>query len=263
MKNCTEIEIKYKKRFSICTLVTNFSEYEEMVHSFETAGFSEKTADFFYIDNSEFNHDDGYTGTNKFLNQSNYKYIIICHQDILLKFDSIDVLDKCINEIEELDPNWAILGNAGFQGFTERFYRITDPWGDNRNTGKFPAKVKSLDENFLLVKNESNLSLSHDLSGFHMYGTDLCTIAKILGWNSYVINFHLFHKSAGNGGSDFNASRSMFIKKYQKCLKSLWIRTPCTSLIVTKSRWLNNILNRKFFYSIKKRGEQLKCFFNV
>lgn len=247
----------HSKHFSICTLVTNLTEYQEMISSFKSAGFNNDNSEFLYIDNSNGNSDDGYTGLNKFLNLATGKYIIICHQDILLKFDNMDILNQCINEMDNLDPNWAILGNAGFNDFTEKYYRISDPWGDNTHIGKLPAKVKSLDENFLLIKNEANLALSRDLHGFHMYGTDLCTIASCLGWNSYVINFHLYHKSGGNCNESFAIAKQSFIDKYSKLIKTLYIRTTCTPLIITSNRLCNRLLNRKIFYSIRKRIENI------
>lgn len=255
MKNINEL--KALKVFSICTLVTNFSEYLEMIDSFKNANFNDENSEFFYIDNSQGNNDDGYTGLNKFLNLATGTYIIICHQDILLKFDHIAILSQRINEMDHFDPNWAILGNAGFNNFTEKHYRISDPWGENTHIGKLPAKVKSLDENFLLIKNEANLALSHDLNGFHMYGTDLCTIASFLGWNAYVIDFHLYHKSGGNCNESFAIAKQSFIDKYAKLIKTLYIRTTCTPMIITSNRFYNRFLNRKFFYSIRKRIENI------
>lgn len=244
--------------FSICTLVTDLQEYEEMLKSFEMAGFTDENSEFLYIDNSNGNAHDGYSGLNKFLNIASATYIIICHQDILLDFDTIHVLKQRISELDILDSDWAILGNAGFAGFTEKFYRNSDPWGSNIHIGELPAKVKSLDENFLLIKNEANLSLSHDLKGFHMYATDLCTIAHFLGWNVYVIDFHLYHKSAGNCNTSFAQARQAFINKYTKILSPLSIRTTCTMMIITSSPKLNWLLNRKIVYSFKKRLENIK-----
>jgi len=256
MKNINQF--KTVKNYSICTLVTNFTEYKEMVDSFKKSGFSDENSEFFYVDNSEGNSDDGFGGINKFLNLSTGRYIIVAHQDVLLQYDNVDTLEARIREMDELDPSWAILGNAGFRGFREKFYRISDPWGENTSIGSFPAKVKTLDENFLVIKNEANLTLSRDLNGFHMYGADLCTIASILGWSAYVIDFHLYHKSGGNCNESFKDAREAFIDKYTKVLSPLALRTTCTTMIITPHSWLNRLLNRKIFYSLKKRFETLK-----
>ena len=63
-------------------------------------------------------------------------------------------------------------------------------WNEPTCWGELPAKVHTLDENFIVVRRAANLSLSHDLDGFHLYGTDLCLIADVLGGNRYVIDFH-------------------------------------------------------------------------
>lgn len=260
MKNIVVNQSKYT--FSICTLVTNFIEYEEMVNSFKKAGFSDGNSEFNYIDNSNGNSEDAYSGLNKFLNLSNGEYIIICHQDVLLKYDNVEILQKCLQELDALDPDWAIVGNAGFNNFTEAYYRISDPHGENTKTGKLPSRVKSLDENFLVVKNEANLTLSHNLKGFHLYATDLVTIAYILGWNAYVVNFHLYHKSSGNDETEsFASSKQAFIEKYAKVQSILLIRTVCTSMIITGNIFLNRLLNRERFYRMRRRFENVLASF--
>jgi len=258
MNNTIEIdEITYKKEFSICTLVTNMDEYNEMLKSFNTAGFDDLNCEFLYIDNSNENKYDAYSGLNKFLNIAIGKYIILCHQDILLNFDNIEVLSTRIKEINEIDPNWAILANAGYKDFNNIALRITDPWGTNRNIGTFPSKVNSIDENFILVKNDANLTLSNDIGGFHLYGTDLVVIADILGYTSYVIDFHLYHKSGGNANESFYKNKQRFIKKYTKVTTSKFIRTPVTMFIITSFNFLNYICNRKLCYSTKKRWDKI------
>jgi hypothetical protein len=129
------------KLFTICTLVTNVNEYNEMCASFKQAGFSDENSDFLYINNSEQNKYDAYSGVRKFLNTASGKYIIICHQDILLNFDDYNTLLQRIEEINVLDSNWAILGNAGHSSFNDFKLRITDPHGENRFKG--PLLVKN------------------------------------------------------------------------------------------------------------------------
>lgn len=258
MKNILELkDLNSHITFSICSLVTNMNEHKEMVESFEKAGFSNDVCEFIYIDNSKENIYDGYDGLNQFLNIAKGKYIILCHQDILLNFDNVDTLKTRIQELDAIDPNWAILANAGFGDFNTKAMRLTDPWFDNFNTNNLPAQVKSVDENFILVKNDANLSLSRDIGGFHLYGTDLCAIADILGYTSYVVDFHLYHKSGGNCNESFFDSKNRFIKKYSNILNSKHIRTTCTMLSITNSSFLNKLLNRKYMYSARKRWDYI------
>ncbi|MDP3266153.1 MAG: hypothetical protein Q8M39_04925 [Sulfuricurvum sp.] len=249
------------KLFSICSLVTDKQEYAQMLDSFQAAGFTEEISEFLYADNSNGNKYDGFQGVKTFLTKATGKYIIICHQDILLSYDKIDTLMKCIEDLNRLDPNWAIAGNAGYNGLTQKAIRISDPYEMNASKGSFPARVQSLDENFLLIRKDANLSISNNLTGFHFYGVDLCIIANILGYNAYVIDFHLYHKSGGNCNESFFTAKSRLISKYQRVLQPKFIRTTCTSLFLSSSKWLNLICNKKIIVSLKKRYDYLHAKF--
>lgn len=241
------------KLFSVCTLVTDTKEYEEMVVSFRKAGFTDENSEFLYADNSAGNQYDGFTGVRTFLTKSTAKYVIICHQDVLLSYDGFDKLNACVEELEQTDSNWAIAGNAGYVDSNRKAIRISDPYGMDVSKGPFPAKVRSLDENFLIVKQASGLTPSNDLRGFHFYGTDLCLIADILGYNAYVIDFHLYHKSGGNCDESFFNAKERLIAKYHRVFKSRFVRTTCTPLYLSGCSVLNTLFNRKLMYSLKKR----------
>jgi hypothetical protein len=258
MINAIEVDtLKDTKEFSICTLVTNLQEYQEMLESFQNAGFHKDNSEFLYIDNSQENKYDAYEGLNYFLNKANGTYIILCHQDILLEFDDITVLRERIKEIDTLDKDWAILANAGYNDFNTISLRITDPREGERNLGQFPSKVESVDENFILVKNSANLTLSHSIGGFHLYGTDLAFLAKIIGYNTYVIDFHILHKSAGNADESFYTNKERFIQKYQQVLSWKMVRTPVTPLFISNITLLNKLCNKKLCYSLKKRWDKI------
>jgi hypothetical protein len=251
----------FQRPFSICTLVTDHVAYDRMRQSFRRAGFTETDTEYLYLDNSAGNVADGYAGLNHFLRAAVGRYVIICHQDVALDFDDRAVLERCIADMDARDPDWAVLGNAGYGDFAENLCRVSDPWGDNRKHGGLPCKARSLDENFLVVKNAANLALSHDLQGFHLYATDLCAIARILGWNSYVVDFHLRHMSGGYGSEKLLAAKRSFIAKYARHVKPFALRTQCTQLIVTGSALWNRILNRGSFYSLKYRLDAFFRFF--
>lgn len=246
-------QFEFQFEFSICTLVTKTDEYEIMLNTFKEKGFTNENSEFLFIDNSTSNNYDGYTGLNNFLSQSKGKYIIVCHQDIRLDFDGLDELNTCINEIEKIDSNWAVLGNAGGTNNFSKFHiRITDPHGSNKRTSEFPAIVDSLDENFLVVKNDLNIGLSRNLEGFHFYGTDICLQAKFRGYNAYVIDFHLTHLSKGKLDKNFEKCKNKLIKKYELAFKAKFIQTSCTYIFLSQSSFLNFLFNNKFIFKIKR-----------
>lgn len=230
-------------KYSVCTLVTNIAEYADMLASFNRKGFTEKNTEFLHINNIDNNQYDGYTGLNHMLSTARGEYVILCHQDILLNFDDETVLDNCLSELNHQDKNWALAGNAGGDAQT-RYRRITDPHGTS-NIGNFPQRVQSLDENFIIANTRNRVALSGNLQGFHMYGTDLCMMADILGYSTYVINFHLQHNSAGNKDDSFYQSEKALIKKYQAAFKWRMTKSSCTKLFISHSKILTWLANQK------------------
>jgi len=236
---------RWNKRYSICTLVSNFEQYEKMYDSFVKSGFIDEDTEYLVADNSVKNNFDAFAAYNQFLNSACGKYIILCHQDILLDFDNRSALETHLSELDEIDPLWAVVGNAGSSSFGRNVIRITDPSIQNLRFGSFPSRVFSVDENFILVKNSANLSVSHDLCGFHLYGTDLCLIADILGRSCYVVDFHLRHLSAGTVDERFYNVRDNLVRKYMRALRPRFMQTMIDRFFLSGSSFLNLCLNHK------------------
>lgn len=210
-------------RYSICTLVTNPEEYASFKESFEAGGFTSDTCEYLYLDNSQGNRFEAFGGYNLFLQEAQGTYIILCHQDVELLVDGRARLDAVLAELTAKDAQWGLCGNAGAKTDGSLALRITDPnTGPISQGGPFPVRVISLDENFIVVRREANLALSHDLSGFHLYGTDLCLNADSLGLHAYVIDFHLLHKSGGNPDESFERLRLRMRDKYRRVLRPRW-----------------------------------------
>ncbi|MFL5729197.1 MAG: hypothetical protein ACJ75J_06895 [Cytophagaceae bacterium] len=236
--------------FSICTMVTDKAEYEEMVSSFLEAGFDQQTCEYLYLDNSSGNKHEAYEGLNRLLSAAQGKYIILCHQDILLNHDKRTKLEECIKAMHENHPDWALLGNAGGISIKRNASRIVGADGKVNHEDTLPAEVGSLDENFILVKRAANLGLSHDLKGYHLYGTDLCLIAATLGYKAYVIDFLLTHKSFGNPGKEFYEVKKNFIKKYKEAFRSRFIQTTITKLFLGGSSIKSKLYNSRPVFKV-------------
>ena len=257
------IEDTNRLRYSICTFVTNKSLYQEMVESFLNAGFANEFCEYLYIDNSNDNKYDAFQGINKFINISRGEFIIFCHQDVVLHDHDVHHLNNIIDEMDAQHPDWALLGNAGGTVPGQFAIRITDPhYGKNTTIGNLPAKAAGLDENFILLKSSANLGASHDLEGFHLFGTDLCLLASIHGYSSYVVDFHLWHKGGESQVKDgvkpkfltsFNEFRAKFLSKYQRIKSPAWTQTTCTLIYISGSKFKNSLFNRKHIYSLQKR----------
>ena len=120
--------------------------------------------------------------------------------------------------------------------------RISDPHGEDQRRGKLPARVVSLDENFIIIRRDALVSISAGLSGLHLYGTDLCLQARCAGRSAWVIDFHLRHLSAGKVDASFHQAQQRLEAHYDTLLSLPWqIRTTCTKLILGGGgprRWL-------------------------
>jgi hypothetical protein len=251
----------YNYKYSVCTLVTRREEYQEMLNTFIQAGFTTDICEYLIIDNSEVNIMDAYKGINSFLQNATGEYLIICHQDILLTETSTKlILDQRIEEMTDLDPAWGVLGNAGC---IDRLYKyqvikIAYPDGFVDYKGTMPQPVCSVDENFIVVKNKANLSLSNDIGGYHLYGLDLCIVAKLLGYSAYVIDFLLIHKSKGNVDQSFHDIRDRIKMKYTEFMKGRYINTTITRFYLSGSKVKNTLFDTWLFWRVLKTVEKIK-----
>lgn len=210
--------------YTFCTLVSRPALYAQMLQSFNSAGFTPDDCEFLYTDNTTTNSGDGYRGLNRMIARATGRYIILCHQD-LLAIDPRDQLDACLAELDSTAPDWGVVGNAGYGADGKKRQRLTDRHSYDAKIGTLPGQVVSLDENFLLVRRSALLGLSHDLAGFHLYGTDLVTQAALRGHSAWVVDFHLEHLGTGAVDASFADCLSGFGAKYRRALRPRAVNT--------------------------------------
>jgi len=237
------------KSFSICTIITDWYQYRKLNESLLEGGFNETNSEFIYVDNSNGNRMDAYEAIRHFIKVSNNEYLILTHQDVIFPTAGCDKLNTIIEEISILDKHWAVLSNAGkyihpLIGYTS-FSDGESTW----RTNNLPHIVNSVDEHFIVLKKSTGVTVGRDLDGFHFYGTELCQVAKMLGYSCYVIDFLLVHYSHGNIDDSFYQSKNKIEKKYANLNKTRRIDTMCTSLCVNKGL-LNKIMSDLFSYYI-------------
>lgn len=233
------------KLFHICTVANKLTQYEEMKTSFLQAGFDENRCRYSLFDNSNGNVYEPYETFNTIRLNTIEPYIIFCHQDILVnQGHGFARLVQVLEELDQLDPNWAVAGNAGFNNNYEGVARITDPNQTPNWSGEFPQQVHSLDENFLVIKTSTNISCSKELRGFHFYATDICLNAIIKGYSCYVIDFHITHLSGGNLNQDFWNAQANFSSKWRQKFNFCYVRTTCVPLCLSKYKILQFLGSR-------------------
>jgi len=236
------------KKFHICTIANDLNQYEEMKASFIQAGFDQDHCRYSLFDNSITNIYEPYSTFNQVLNDTTESYIIFCHQDVLLdQGEGFEQLVKAINEVEKLDPDWAILGNAGCDRHFNEIFHLTAPTIVPNQRYQYPAKVHSFDENFLVVKTSATVRCSTDLEGFHLYASDLCLNVIRQGYSCYVISFHLTHLSGGNKNQVYWNLRAKFQKKWSQNFLFCYMRSPSSGRVMCLSRysWLRRVFDKQ------------------
>lgn len=216
--------------YSIATLVSDRTQYDAMLATFEAKGFTSADCEYLFADNTSSEQCGAYAGLNALLNAARAPHVILCHQDVRLVDDDRATLDARLEDLKQRDADWALAGNAGGIGPGKLALRISDPHGRNVRIGDLPARVATLDENFIIVRRDARIGFSRDLEGYHFYGADICLHAAHMGYHAYVIDFHLEHLSAGKKGTDFGAMEQAFQAKWARALAPRWLQTTCALL---------------------------------
>jgi len=243
--------------FSLCTIVNDMEEYHVMKESFESRGFT-GDCEYLVADNCGGNRFDAYTAINLFIQQSKGEYLIVVHQDVRC-IDSRQQLMKCLQQLTAIDNKWAVCGNAGCMGYHEDLMHINID-GKIVTSRNLPGRVTSLDENLLIINKHTGVTLSGDLTGFHLYGTDICIVAAVRGYHCYVIPFMVKHLSFGNL-KDLKKHIHLFVNAYGKKLESRFIATTCTKFYISNSVFKTKLLNTPplfFFVKLVQRIKQLR-----
>ena len=225
------------KSFSVCCLVTRWPEFEGLAESLTANGFDDSICEFLIVDNSKGNQADGFQALRLFSANARGEHLLVVHQDVRFLHSAGELLER-IREVSSIDPMWAVLGNAGKSrdNMLAGPIAMEDPTGILRH-GPFPQAVESLDENFLIIKRASGVVPSADLTGFHFYGLDACQVARRLGFRSYVIDFMVYHGSAGKIDAGFYEAMRRVEKKYADLREPQTLATTCCVVCWDASFW--------------------------
>lgn len=205
-------EREYAYEFSFITLLADGVKYQRLLNSLKQKGFSKENSELIAFDNRGGNLFDGYSFLRRALLEARGKYLVLIHDDVEFHRDNIEDLRRNLSALTDHDPSWAIAGNAGVNAGNVQFRHIEDPHGKNEICGV--KAVRSLDENFMILRSDRLVVGSLDLSGFHFYGADLCLQAEFQGSTAYVIPFMLRHHSGGEKSVAFFQGRKEFSEKY-------------------------------------------------
>ena len=202
------------------------------------------------FDNTAENRWDPYTAINTVLAEVEAEpevtrpaYIIFCHQDIRLdQGHGYDQFIRIMASLAGRDPRWAIAGNCGGAVGLDRVIHVAGPGGLLFSEG-LPQEVVTLDENLLIINPDAKLRCSSELSGFHMYGTDLCLCALVSGRGAYVVDFRVTHNSPGLVDERFYESQHNLQAKWNRRFVGALITAPCNTFAFSRFRTIYRMLN--------------------
>jgi hypothetical protein len=123
--------------------------------------------------------------------------VVFAHQDVYLPASWPQRLEKAIEQVEKIEPEWAVLGPIGIAvgGKTAGRAWCAANRGLVGEAIQAPVPVQSLDEIVLVVRRGSRLRFDESLPSFHLYGTDIVQQARSAGFGAFAVDIPVVHNS--------------------------------------------------------------------
>lgn len=173
---------------------------------------------------------------NTSIRQVTHELMVFAHQDVYLPEDWMERLTWAIGRLEQVDPDWGVLGIFGVNCDLERKGHVYST-GLGRVLGadfKGIHEAVSLDEMVLVMRRSANIFFDEGLPGFHFYGTDICLEARRRGMRSYIVPAFCIHNSNGIRYFPLSFWRA-YLYMRNKWWPQLPLQTCCTR--ITRSGW--------------------------
>lgn len=228
----------------IYTFVTDEGEYEQMVSSFRAAGFGE-CATFTRLSDAS---TDPFAAITRVGAVGTHPYAILCHQDVRLDrgAGSRELFER-LDELERLDQDWVVAGCAGVNGRLEVVRRVIDIYGADSDHVT-PASVMSLDEIVLILNRRNTPACTPGVTGFHLYGADVCLNALVRGGSAYVIELPVTHQGLGGAKPGYRAAydevRRQFVRAWAPRFALAYIGTTVEVIALSRYRVLEWVFSR-------------------
>lgn len=160
--------------------------------------------------------------------------MVFVHQDVYLPAGWLQKLEQALEWLGQNDANWGVVGLFGTQrnGVGQGHIYST---GLQRVLGEEfegARPVETLDEVMLILRRDSGLKFDEQMSGFHLYGGDICLQAAKQGMKSYAISALCVHNTNGIALLP-RAYWHSYLFMRRKWWKQLPVSTPCMPL----TRW--------------------------
>jgi GT2 family glycosyltransferase len=186
---------RYKKKFSIVTVVSNEEQYTNFLNDLK---LQDCEFDFEIVSLPNFNgeYDNCAAALNVGIGLSESEYVIMCHQDLRVPSNWLSNIFDKIREFIIGDITFGVLGMAG--SWVNRYDSdgVIYLSGNTHDT-KY-KEVQCLDELCLIIKSGNSIRFDEErFPHFHCYGSDLCLSYLSKGYRNFAINCPCTHLSDG------------------------------------------------------------------
>jgi Glycosyltransferase like family len=171
---------------------------------------------------------------NQALDEAQHDLVVFIHQDVYLPEPWLDQLAASIDFLDARKIEWGVLGSFGSHpdapGGLGRVF--TTGLGSHGNAIDEPTPAETLDEIVLVVRKSSGLRFDEKLPHYHMYGVDLCLLARSRGLGCYAIPATCVHNT--NQLIDLPAE---FVQCYRYVKRKWASALPIAASCITVSRF--------------------------
>ena len=119
-----------------------------------------------------------------------------------------------------------------------------DDHSGSLDKGARPSRVLTLDENLLVIRRDAELACTPELSGFHLYGTDLCLNAYARGRSAYVVEYRLTHLSSTLDYGGLLRQAREFVRVWHPRIGGAVVLTSAMAMVLTPFPPLTAALTR-------------------
>jgi len=190
---------------------------------------------------------------NDAIDRAAHDLIVFAHQDIIFPEPWLSQLERALDYLEAVDPQFGVLGCGGVNP-------DGSGWGHLYSSGlgvtgppfEQPGPVQTLDEIVLILRKSSGLRFDDGLPHFHLYGTDICLRAASMKMKSYVIDAFCIHNTNQN---------LILAKEFYECCRhikrqwrdSLPIQTTCIRITRFNVPLYARRLKEAYLYFIRRK----------
>jgi hypothetical protein len=171
---------------------------------------------------------------NEAIEQAKSDFLVFVHQDVYVPAGWIGAVQNAVTVLSQKDPDWGVLGVWGITSSGQGAGFLYDGgWRSIRGRAfQGGIEVECLDEVVLILRKSTGLKFDPLLTGFHMYGADICLEARHQRRKCYAIGALCIHNT-----NQYHLLPWQFWRCYltlrRKWKAELPIKTTCTEI----TRW--------------------------